>query len=81
MLEQVVVQHSRNYDWLHQLVRESPDYAHLIVPRSLDRWGFEKLARALTGAGIALTYDDAGIDGLLVEWDEIPVVSVKIRED
>lgn len=25
-----VVQHSRNYDWLHQLVRSSPEYAKLI---------------------------------------------------
>lgn len=62
-------------------LRARPDYKHLIVPESVDRKGFEKLARALTGAGAAPTYDNGGIDFPLVDWEEVPVVRVKVRED
>jgi hypothetical protein len=62
-----------------QWVERRPDYKHLIVPASLDRRGFEKLARALAQNGIEPCYTDDVCDVPLVAWDEVPVVSVKIR--
>lgn len=62
-------------------VRERPDYHHLIVPETVDRKGFEKLARALDGAGLPPILDNGDYAEPVVEWDEIPVVSVKLRPD
>lgn len=58
-----------------------PDYRHLVVPESVNRRAFEKLARALDSAGMPPCYEDAGIDVPLIDWDEIPVVAVTMRPD
>lgn len=54
-------------------VKARPDYAHLVVPESLDKRGFEKLARNLEASGVTV--------GVIDEWIQVPVVSVRPRED
>lgn len=62
-------------------LKARPDYRDLVVPESVNRRGFEKLARALDGAGMPPCYEDDGIDIPVVEWDDIPVVAVRMRPD
>lgn len=62
-------------------VKARPDYAHLVIPEAVDRKGFEKLARALDTAGMPPRLDNGGVPVPVVEWQEVPVTSVRIREE
>lgn len=63
-------------------LRERSDYRHLIVPETVDRKGFEKLARALDSAGAPPLLDNGEGPAMpVVTWDNVPVISVRVRED